>query len=326
MLGAMNPSQDPDRLRREAEQWWLRLRDRDATRGDAEAMKQWRARSPSHAQAWAEVTRLWQDLDPVLRQAARRDPGLAHPPARKGLTRPARRAFLGAAMAAGGTAVAVWPPLSLWPSLLDYTADFRTGTAEQRELALSDQLHVQMNTQTRINQRGVQAGGAAIELVAGEAQVEAAGSGAPVIVYAGAGATRARQARFNLRYTGPQVCVTCLQGSVQVDGAGAQRTLAAGEQLIYDDTGLQTPQAVDTAQVAAWRTGTLTFAGQTLAEVVDEINRYRPGRVLLRNADLAARRVRMRFEITQTDLALHMLRDLYGAQLTRLPGGIVLLS
>ena len=55
MLGAMNPSEDLNRLRREAEQWWLRLRDRDATRGDAEAMKQWRARSPLHAQAWDEV-------------------------------------------------------------------------------------------------------------------------------------------------------------------------------------------------------------------------------------------------------------------------------
>lgn len=324
MLGAMNPSEDPDRLRREAEQWWLRLRDRDATRGDAEAMKQWRARSPSHARAWNEVARLWQDMDPVLRQAVRRDPGLAHPPAR-GPSRPARRAFLGA-MAAGGAAVAVWPPLSLWPSLLDFTADFRTGTAEQRELALSDQLRVQMNTQTRINQRGAQAGNEAIELVAGEAQVEAAGGGAPVVVYAGAGATRARQARFNLRYTGPQVCVTCLQGSVQVEAAGAMQTLAQGEQIIYDDAGLQPALAADTVQVDAWRTGTLSFAGQTLAEVVDEINRYRAGRVLVRNADLAARRVRMRFEITQTDLALHMLRDLYGAQLTRLPGGIVLLS
>ncbi len=324
MLGAMNPSEDPDRLRREAEQWWLRLRDRDATRGDAEAMKQWRARSPSHARAWNEVARLWQDMDPVLRQAVRRDPGLAHPPAR-GPSRPARRAFLGA-MAAGGAAVAVWPPLSLWPSLLDFTADFRTGTAEQRELALSDQLRVQMNTQTRINQRGAQAGNEAIELVAGEAQVEAAGGGAPVVVYAGAGATRARQARFNLRYTGPQVCVTCLQGSVQVEAAGAMQTLAQGEQVIYDDAGLQPALAADTVQVDAWRTGTLSFAGQTLAEVVDEINRYRAGRVLVRNADLAARRVRMRFEITQTDLALHMLRDLYGAQLTRLPGGIVLLS
>ncbi|MBB1594653.1 FecR domain-containing protein [Achromobacter sp. UMC46] len=320
----MNPSEDPDRLRREAEQWWLRLRDRDATRGDAEAMRQWRARSPSHARAWNEVAQLWQDMEPVLRQAVRGDPGLAHPRAR-GLSRPARRAFLGA-VAAGGAAVAVWPPLSLWPSLLDFTADFRTGTAEQRELALSDQLRVQMNTQTRINQRGAQAGNEAIELVAGEAQVEAVGSGAPVVVYAGAGATRARQARFNLRYTGPQVCVTCLQGTVQVESAGAMQTLAQGEQILYDDAGLHPALAVDTVQVNAWRTGTLSFAGQTLAEVVDEINRYRAGRVLVRNADLAERRVRMRFEITQTDLALHMLRDLYGAQLTRLPGGIVLLS
>ena len=325
MLGAMNPSEDPDRLRREAEQWWLRLRDRDATRGDAEAMKQWRARSPAHARAWNEVARLWQDMEPVLRQAARRDPRLTHPPATR-LSRPARRAFLGAAAATGAAAVALWPPLSLWPSLLDFTADFRTGTAEQRELALSDQLRVQMNTQTRINQRGAQAGNAAIELVAGEAQVEAAGGGAPVTVYAGAGAMRARQARFNVRYTGPQVCVTCLQGTVQVEQAGALQTLAQGEQVIYDDTGLRTALAVDVEQVDAWRTGTLSFAGQTLAEVVGEINRYRPGRVLLRNADLAARRVRMRFEITQADLALHMLRDLYGAQLTRLPGGIVLLS
>ena len=324
MLGAMNPSKDPDRLRREAEQWWLRLRDRDATRGDDEAMKQWRARSPSHARAWNEVARLWQDMDPVLRQAVSRDPGLAHPPAR-GPSRPARRAFLGA-VTAGAAAAAVWPPLSLWPSLLDFTADFRTGTAEQRELALSDQLRVQMNTQTRINQRGAQAGNEAIELVAGEAQVEAVGNGAPVVVYAGAGATRARQARFNLRYTGPQVCVTCLQGTVQVESAGAMQTLAQGEQIIYDDAGLHPALAVDTVQVNAWRTGTLSFAGQTLAEVVDEINRYRAGRVLVRNDDLAARRVRMRFDIKQTDLALHMLRDLYGAQLTRLPGGIVLLS
>ncbi|CAB3631207.1 hypothetical protein LMG3431_01270 [Achromobacter pestifer] len=324
MLGAMNSPQDPVRLRQEAEQWWLRLRDRDATRGDAEALKQWCARSPSHARAWSEVARLWRDMDPVLRLAASRNPGLAHPPARRP-SRPARRAFLGTAIAAGGAAVALWPPLSLWPSLLDFTADFRTATAEQRTLALSDHLHVQMNTQTRINRRGEASGSDAIELVAGEAQVETAAA-VPVAVYAGDGVTRARQARFNLRYTGPQVCVTCLQGTVEVEQAGLRQTLAQGEQVTYDDRGLGMALSVDMAQVDAWRTGTLSFSGQTLAEVVEEINRYRPGRVLLRNADLAARRVRMRFAITETGLALRMLRDLYGAQLSELPGGIVLLS
>ncbi|MBR8653494.1 FecR domain-containing protein [Achromobacter sp. Marseille-Q0513] len=321
----MNPSDDSDRLRREAEQWWLRLRDRGATRGDAEAFKLWRASSPSHARAWNEVARLWQEMDPVLKQAASRDPGLAHPSARRPVN-PGRRAFFGTAVAAGGAALAVWPPLSLWPSLLDYTADFRTGTAEQRSVALSEALTVQMNTQTRINRRAAMDAGKAIELVAGEAQVDAAGGGEAVTVYAGAGATHARQARFNLRYTGPQVCVTCLQGSVAVEQAGRRQTLEPGQQLYYDESGLRAAVPADMAMVEAWRSGTLSFSGQTLAEVVDEINRYRPGRVLLRNAELAARRVRMRFAITQTDLALRMLRDLYGAQLTQLPGGIVLLS
>ncbi|CUI32527.1 fec operon regulator FecR [Achromobacter xylosoxidans] len=219
----------------------------------------------------------------------------------------------------------MWPPLSLWPSLLEFSADFRTGTAEQRELALADGLRVQMNTQTRINRRAAEGGGAAIELVAGEAQVQA-GVGEAVAVYAGAGVTHARQARLNLRYTGPQVCVTCLEGRVDVELNGRRQTLAQGQQLYYDQAGLREVAVADLGEVEGWRSGSLSFSGQTLAEVVDEINRYRPGRVLLRNAELATRRVRMRFAINETDLALRMLRDLYGAQLTRLPGGIVLLS
>ncbi|CUJ16548.1 fec operon regulator FecR [Achromobacter xylosoxidans] len=328
MIGAMNPPDTPDRLRREAEQWWLRLRDRDATRGDAEAFRQWRASSPAHGRAWDEVARLWQEMGPALARAAAREPGLAHPPARRAghaPRHPGRRAFFGTALAAGGAALAVWPPLSLWPSLLEFSADFRTGTAEQRELALADGLRVQMNTQTRINRRAAEGGGAAIELVAGEAQVQA-GVGEAVAVYAGAGVTHARQARLNLRYTRPQVCVTCLEGRVDVELNGRRQTLAQGQQLYYDQAGLREVAVADLGEVEGWRSGSLSFSGQTLAEVVDEINRYRPGRVLLRNAELATRRVRMRFAINETDLALRMLRDLYGAQLTRLPGGIVLLS
>ena len=89
---------------------------------------------------------------------------------------------------------------------------------------------------------------------------------------------------------------------------------------------MQAATAAPAGEASAWRTGALSFAGQPLSRVVDEINRYRPGRVVLRNAELGRRLVRMRFSITQMDGALAMIRDLTGAQMTSLPGGIVLLS
>ncbi|VFR95892.1 Sigma factor regulator VreR (cytoplasmic membrane-localized) of trans-envelope signaling system [plant metagenome] len=304
---------DADRLRDEAERWWLRLRDVDFTRREAAALREWCARSPAHAHAWREVAQTWQALGPAL----------AAMPAAGAPDVPRRRLFLGAAMAAGAAALVVHPPWQLFPSALDYLADFRTGTAEQREVALSDQLVVQMNTRTRINRLPDAGQAQSLELLAGEAELSVAG---PVLLRAQAGLTRADRARLNVRYTGPEVCVTCLAGEAWVEQGGRRQALAAGEQLSYDRQGARAPVPADAAHVSAWRTGTLSFSGQTLAEVIEEINRYRPGRVLLRDSALAAQRVRMRFAITETDMALHMLRDLYGVRLTELPAGIVLLG
>jgi transmembrane sensor len=136
----------------------------------------------------------------------------------------------------------------------------------------------------------------------------------------------AQSARFNVRHTDDAVCVTCLAGAVEVVWQQRRQTLDAGQQLVYDERGVQAATAAPKGEASAWRTGALSFAGQPLSQVVDEINRYRPGRVLLRNAELGRRLVRMRFSIRQMDGALAMIRDLYGAEMTSLPGGIVLLS
>jgi transmembrane sensor len=147
-----------------------------------------------------------------------------------------------------------------------------------------------------------------------------------VSVVAGAGRLLAQSARFNVRHTDDAVCVTCLAGAVEVVWQRRRQTLDAGQQLVYDERGVQAVTAAPKGEASAWRTGALSFAGQPLSQVVDEINRYRPGRVLLRNPELGRRLVRMRFSIRQMDGALAMIRDLYGAQMTSLPGGIVLLS
>ncbi|MGK5075294.1 FecR family protein [Janthinobacterium sp. ZB1P44] len=310
---------DDTAIGREAAAWWARLRADDFTQADADALRAWCALSPGHARAWRELRQVWQALDPALTRAAaapQRENVLAFP------LRPGRRAFLGGALAAGVAVLALRPPLGAWPSLQELSADYRTGTGEQRQLALSQQMTVQMNTQTRINVRAPEA----IELLGGEAEILASGARQPVSVVAGAGRLLAQSARFNVRHTGDAVCVTCLAGAVEVVWQQRRQTLDAGQQLVYDDGGAQAATVAPAEEASAWRTGALSFAGKPLAEVVDEINRYRPGRVVLRNAELGRRLVRMRFSIGQTDGALAMIRDLYGAQMTSLPGGIVLLS
>ena len=303
----------------QAAAWWARLRADDFTQADADALRAWCARSPEHARAWRELQQLWQALDPALTRAAaapQRANVLAFP------LRPGRRAFLGGALAAGVAVLALRPPLGAWPSLQEFAADYRTGTGEQRQVALSQQMSVQMNTQTRINVRAPEA----IELLGGEAEILASGARQPVSVLAGAGRMLAQSARFNVRHTDDAVCVTCLAGAVEVVWQQRRQTLDAGQQLVYDERGVQAATAAQAGEASAWRTGALSFVGKPLADVVDEINRYRPGRVVLRNAELGRRLVRMRFSIGQTDGALAMIRDLYGAQMTSLPGGIVLLS
>jgi transmembrane sensor len=70
----------------------------------------------------------------------------------------------------------------------------------------------------------------------------------------------------------------------------------------------------------------LVFNNATLATVVDEINRYRPGMLVLLNKELGQRRVQARFSLQQLAGVALLIRDAYGAKCTELPGGVVLLS
>lgn len=306
-----------------ARQWLLTLTSGRATQDDAEAFRAWLGADPRHETAFAEQKRLWQGLGPAVREeiaaAAARRPRVT-----------GRRAFLGGALAASAAYLAWRPPLGLWPGLDELGADYRTATGEQRRVALGDALEFEMNTQTRINVRSGPRDGAVIELAAGEAEVrvgsEAAAAARSEQVIAGAGRITARQAVFNLRYLDGAASLCCLSGTLQLAHAQGNFDLAAGQELRYDDARVLPPAKVDTEAVTAWRRGWLVFDRVPLADVVDEINRYRRGRLVLLNKQLAQRRVQARFSLAQVADAEQLIRDAYGAEVTRLPGGVVLLS
>jgi ferric-dicitrate binding protein FerR (iron transport regulator) len=237
---------------------------------------------------------------------------------------------------AASAAYLAWrPPLGLWPGLDELGADYRTATGEQRRVALGDALELELNTQTRINVRSAAASaGAVIELAAGEAEVRVGRQAdanpalpAPVAqVVAGAGRVSAREALFNLRYLGGEASLCCLAGSVRLAHAQGTYEVGAGQELRYDDRRVMPPAKVNTEAVTAWRRGWLVFDRVPLADVVDELNRYRRGRLVLLNRQLGQRRVQARFALAQVADAEQLIRDAYGAEVTRLPGGVVLLS
>jgi transmembrane sensor len=294
----------PDsRLHGEARDWLVLLTSGQATVADAKALRQWCAQSPEHAQAFEQAKRLWQQLTPALTEA--------QAPRHFG-----RRAFLGGALAASAALVMVH--ISVPGGFAGLSADYHTAVGEQRRVDLREGISLELNTQTRISRREQ-----GIELLEGEVEVQVA---QPLTVQAGAGWLSASQARFNVRNTDHSVCVTCIEGWLAVEVQGRSVRLDSGRQLTYDAAGLGPVVTVDTDAVIAWREQVLVFNNATLDTVIDEINRYRPGMLVLLNRELGKRRVQARFSLEQLPGVALLIRDAYGAKCTELPGGVVLLS
>jgi transmembrane sensor len=338
----MTPAEDGDVAREaevlaQAQAWLLRLRSGDMSPAEVQGFRHWSAEHPEMAHrlrdTWSTLRTAAADI--AAEEAASGEAWTGETGRGRALSafRPGRRAFAGFAIAAGASWLALRPPLALWPSVMDLAADYRTATGEQRQLALSGHVVVTMNTQTRVDVLSAQAAQQGIHLLEGEAEITAgvpsathAGPPGPVLVVAGRGRMQADVARFDVRRTGEQVCVTCVSGSIAFEHPLRRLTLGAAQQLIYDDRSVQQVYAVDPTQATAWRRGVLVFNRMPVAQVVDEINRYRPGKVILRNAELGRNRVQAQFPVAKLDDVIDMLGKLYGARVTRLPGGIVLLT
>jgi transmembrane sensor len=314
-----------DPVEREARHWLMRFAAGNADRAELETFKQWSARDPAHAEAFARACRLWDALGPAGEVAAAqpRRTIATSPPMR-------RRAFLGGALAASAAAVAylaVRPPLGLWPSLSELRADYRTGVGEQRSVALADGPLVELNTRTSIVVVPVAGGPAHMELISGEAAVSVAPDKARAVeVVAAGGRVVATNSTFNLRCDGDTVIATCLSGAIEVRHGGRSAQLQAQQQVTYSSNGLGPVTVIDPAVVTAWQEGLLVFHSTPLAEAVAEINRYRSGRIILTNAALGRRLFNARFRIKNVDGIVTQIQEAFGASVTTLPHGIVLLS
>lgn len=318
-----------DPLTRQAIGWLVRLRSGEATAADAVEFRQWRNESPAHEAALKRAVALWKSFETAAERLP--DDVKNEPTSLTFLSRPAtRRALIGGALAAGTAAyLLARPPLHMWPSLQELSADYRTGKGEQLKVALRPDVSLQLGAQTSI---GVETSSdtTRVELIDGEAAVTTGvGSRGHFIILAAGALITANQADFDARCIDGVATVTCVSGSVSIERGGSKVDLGPGQRTKFTkatNAVLGSAEDVDLSKATAWRSGVLIFTDRPLGEVVEEINRYLPGHIFVTNAKLRSRIVNGTFHREQLDSFVGQVEQLFGAKATVLPGGVTLLS
>ncbi|MCK9800742.1 FecR domain-containing protein [Pseudomonas sp. MAFF 302030] len=308
----MNPNSIDPQILGEAADWLVQLHSGTATAEDHQAIQQWRSRSAAHAQAWLRAEAILGDLRNVpagiavqtLQRAERRD-GLSR---RQTLTR------LGLLLLAGPVGIACQQV-----SWEQWTADQRTAVGEQKNLQLPDGSHLLLNTDSSLD-IAFNAQERRVRLLTGEVLISTAQDpgNRPFIVQTPQGTARALGTRFCVRINGVRSQVSVLEGAVQVrpQQLGEQALINAGERLSFKSDRLD-PLEPFAASSLTWDKGMLMANNLRLAELLDELSRYRPG-VLRCASEVAEIRVSGAFPLRDTEASLGLLQDTLPLRVSRL--------
>jgi transmembrane sensor len=324
-------------LQQQAIKWLIRLRTRELNEAETLEFADWLSHDLSHAHAFANA----EDLFEVMTQAvqmktadAKPNPNggrelpitAAIPPSRK--RRSGRWLAIPLALAAAWlfAVILVLPEqASLWDA---YLSDYHTGTGEQRTIQLADGSRLLLNTDTAVSV-DYQDASRQIILHHGQAQFTVVGDKArPFTVSAGELQVRALGTVFEVyRKASGDIDVSVQEHAVATNllaGGNVlqkpQVLIQQGQQLRYahGSSTLNPPEAADGELTGVWRQGRVIVKDRPLAELVAEIERYRPGRIFLGDANLSNLRVTGLFSLADPEASLAKVRKILGLKETRL--------
>lgn len=267
-MSAWTPPDPAEEPAEAARAWYLRIASGEASISEVAALRQWLAEDAAHQAAFDRARALWQGVGALVppEAAARRRPAI-------GIVRRPRMAGAFVATAALLLFLAM-PPVG-W-----FMADHRTGAGEIARLTLPDGTLAMLDTESAIDV-DYSAGERRVTVRQGQAWFDVAeAQGAFVVVAGEARVTDIGTAFAVRRMEADGLRVDVDEGIVDVAWQGGTLRLRAGERGRFTvESERREALGADTA--GAWRSGRLIFEGRPLGEVLDEIDRYRQGRILL---------------------------------------------
>ncbi|RON47166.1 FecR family protein [Pseudomonas frederiksbergensis] len=304
-------------VRDEAARWFVRLQEPAVDVVEHRRFEVWLNEHPQHRDEFQLLQGLWSAAD--LLPAKRLQALCEAPPQRR-----KRRPLVRYAVAASVLAVALG--FGLFSGLnhpATYTAEFSTGLGERQHVALPDGSIIDLNSRSRVqvrfekNLRG-------IELTEGEAMFSVEhDSRRPFVVDTGNGKVTVTGTRFDVRRDLTQTKVAVEQGTVKVQGQGADFiSLTAGLGTHIDAQGkVASAYAVNPQELTAWRGGKLVFNNASLAEVAAEVSRYREKPLTVGNDKVANLRLTSVFKSDNTDALLKALPSILPVAVRTLSDG-----
>lgn len=304
-------------VRDEAARWFVRLQEPAVDVEEHRRFEVWLQQHPQHRDEFQLLQGLWTaaDLLPAKRLQALCD---AAPERRK------CRPLVRYAVAASVLAVALG--LGLFSGVFHpatYTAQFSTALGERQHVALPDGSVIDLNSRSRLQVR-FEKNLRHIELAEGEAMFSVEhDTRRPFVVETGNGQVTVTGTRFDVRRDLTQTKVAVEQGTVKVQGQGADViSLTAGLGTHIDAQGkVAAAYAVNPAELTAWRSGKLVFNNASLAEVAAEVSRYRDKPLTVGNDTVGNLRLTSVFKSDDTDALLKALPSILPVAVRTLPDG-----
>jgi transmembrane sensor len=300
-----NPSEQPPCVSEQASVWFARLQADEVTAEEQARFKSWYRASREHARAYDRMRALWEMLEaPAQRVQAKVEAEQAPeapPLASKG---PYSRRFMAASSLIFGVAVLLSNQLSILYQNLQ--SDYHTAPGERLTVALDDGSRVTLNTDTALNV-DFSAAQRRIELLRGEGYFDVApNKSRPFIVTNGTASARAVGTAFSVRDSADAVRVIVSEGTVEVSANNVHQAVLVhlNQQVSYQQGRIGPVKPANIMEALAWQRGQLIFNRQPLSTVVDEVNRYRRGQILLINPELKERIVSGVFDTTEPDTAV----------------------
>lgn len=330
MASSLNPQAGD--LQQQAIDWLVRLRSDSLSEAEAREFAEWLAKDYRCGEAFSAAEALFDQMVTAAEELGpeRKNTHTQAPPSADPLIFPAscqsrKKPNFWWGLPSGMAAVwllvmfGLLPEQSYW--WRDWFSDYHTAIGEMRQIELPDGSKALLNTNTALSvnysehQRQ-------IRLHHGQAQFSVTPDlNRPFDVRSGMLQVRALGTVFEVyRQTPHAVSVSVSEHAVAVMAAGSESVkLKAGQSLRFHEGGeLGAPETVTPEQRNAWQQQRISINDRPLVELINEVNRYRLGRIYLADAKLKNLHVTGVFSLNNPDAILTRVSKALNLQIVRI--------